>query len=504
MILNSYSGKVRRYYRNGKEYFSAPMTLIVPGVLSGSKGPGYYSPEEVAKTPEIWNNIPIVVYHPTRNGNAVSASDPDILPKHIGKLTQAVYRGKLIAIGEFDGEATKREDPRVYEALNKGVPMELSTGLYTDSIPAPTGSKDYRTGKAYSWVAKGFKPDHLAILPDQNGACSIKDGCGMLVNTFCPTGKGGGWKNGDSSSNKLVVKSEEKFNDLMTVSKTGSHKGKKVDDLRDFGEDKFDDAGDPLPRSRTRNSSEVSNQSSDKDRNMEDRAKNVDYLTTNCSCMKKENGKDILNLLDDDQVKDLRNAVENNLVLKSLIDNAMKGFRELYPDSPSTLNEMPAFIKKKKGAKEVPEEEEEEETEDEEVENKGKKKCTTNSNKRNSDMTIQEWLATAPPEAKAIWNSAVEVEKGERNRLADLLTSNSSSPEAAKEVYLTMDISKLRALESAMPKKAVANTKDSTDETPSFYFPGAVGGATTTNAEDAEPDVLPLPTINWSDLAKAK
>jgi hypothetical protein len=32
-------------------------------------------------------------------------------------------------------------------------------------------------------VARNYRPDHLAVLPDQRGACSLTDGCGVMVNT---------------------------------------------------------------------------------------------------------------------------------------------------------------------------------------------------------------------------------------------------------------------------------------------------------------------------------
>ena len=54
--------------------------------------------------------------------------------------------------------------------------MEVSTGLFTENVQA----NGVFGGKAYHAIATNYRPDHLAILPDQIGACSIEDGAGLL------------------------------------------------------------------------------------------------------------------------------------------------------------------------------------------------------------------------------------------------------------------------------------------------------------------------------------
>lgn len=65
------------------------------------------------------------------------------------------------------------------DALEAGRPMELSTGLFTQNEPAPAGATF--NGRPYDYVARNYRPDHLAVLPDQIGACSLADGCGVLA-----------------------------------------------------------------------------------------------------------------------------------------------------------------------------------------------------------------------------------------------------------------------------------------------------------------------------------
>lgn len=176
-------GRVRHVTKGGREYLVAPLTLIVPGVLNGSKGALYYPPEHVKRSAAAWNGTPLVVYHPTGPyGEHLSAGDPGVLDRQgVGFLQASSFDGKLRSEGWFDAERTKQVDPRVYQSLVQGKPIELSTGLFTDNEEAASGSVDPK-GRPYTHIAKGYKPDHLAVLPDQVGACSINDGCGVLVN----------------------------------------------------------------------------------------------------------------------------------------------------------------------------------------------------------------------------------------------------------------------------------------------------------------------------------
>jgi hypothetical protein len=119
IIVANLSGTSRRTSFNGRNYIVAPLSLIVPGVLNGSKGPLLYSADEVAATVDSWNGMPIVVRHPLVNGQPVSARRPDVLEKSkIGRVYEAkVEDGRLVAEGWFDVEAVKRVDTRILNAL---------------------------------------------------------------------------------------------------------------------------------------------------------------------------------------------------------------------------------------------------------------------------------------------------------------------------------------------------------------------------------------------------
>jgi len=177
-IITNFTGTIRHDTMEGKEYLVAPMIMITEGVHVGSNGALYYPKEELSKTPAVWNHKPVVVYHPQANGVNVSACDPVILTnRKIGVIMNTKYEeGKLKAEAWLDPERMKKVDDRILDSIEKNQMMELSTGVYTDN---ESEEGDWN-GEHYDAIARNYRPDHLALLPDLIGACSIEDGAGFL------------------------------------------------------------------------------------------------------------------------------------------------------------------------------------------------------------------------------------------------------------------------------------------------------------------------------------
>lgn len=163
---------------DGRKYLVAPMVMITEGVHAGSRGPLYYSKKELAKSASVWNTKPIVVYHPEKNGESVTACSPEILnSRAVGIILNTRFEdGKLKAEAWLDPDKVKKVDDRILLAVLNNRIMEVSTGLYREE----DDSIGTWNSVEYVGVAKGIKPDHLAILPDKIGACSIEDGAGLL------------------------------------------------------------------------------------------------------------------------------------------------------------------------------------------------------------------------------------------------------------------------------------------------------------------------------------
>lgn len=178
--------KARRVVKDGVEYLVADATLIntAYGILQGSKGPLRYTPEDTKAAVQQWNGVPLTVRHPYDpiTNEHLSAATPGVWDRQgIGVVRAASFDDrKLRAEAWFDVERTKRLDPRILNSLEQGKPVSLSTGLFTTNEPAPPDAN--WNGRSFTHYARQHKPDHLAILPDEKGACDIADGCGVLVN----------------------------------------------------------------------------------------------------------------------------------------------------------------------------------------------------------------------------------------------------------------------------------------------------------------------------------
>ena len=183
ITINSGIG-VRRETMGGREYLVAPVSMLVPGVLNGSKGPLLYLESEIVKNFRAWNLMPLTLDHPSDDkGQPVSARHPAILEKYglgfVFNVTTA--KGKLDGEAWFDIERADKLAPELIQRLESNQIIELSTGLVVDQKPVSNGGASYK-GKPYVAIAHNYRPDHLAILLHKKGACSCEDGCGVLVN----------------------------------------------------------------------------------------------------------------------------------------------------------------------------------------------------------------------------------------------------------------------------------------------------------------------------------
>ena len=165
---------------NGKEYLVAPVTMMVEGVHHGSHGPLLHPIAELGKFPASWNGIPVVINHPERDGVSISANAPEILERFaVGQVFNThVEDTKLKA--EVWLEEVRLMDcaPKLHTKVREGKPIEVSVGVFTVDEPVPG---DWN-GEYYDAIAKSHRPDHLALLTEVVGACSLKDGCGIRAN----------------------------------------------------------------------------------------------------------------------------------------------------------------------------------------------------------------------------------------------------------------------------------------------------------------------------------
>ena len=168
---------VRRDTMGGKEYLVCPIVMITEGVHNGTQGPMYYPPEELAKDVAAWNMKPIVVYHPQLGQ---SACQPEIINNRgVGFIFNTSWdddANKLRAEAWLEDTRLDEVDERIRVHLEESILMECSTGVYVDRhMEAGVWNEE-----SYDAIARNYRPDHLALLPDKAGACSIADGAGLL------------------------------------------------------------------------------------------------------------------------------------------------------------------------------------------------------------------------------------------------------------------------------------------------------------------------------------
>ena len=179
-------------YSDGREYLVCPAVMIRPGVLSANNGSILYGERLLKDRPGRWNGVPLTLNHPKdARGRMISAGDADARGFVIGRVDGVHYaRGGLRAAAWFDIDRTERLAPGLLERVNGGGPLEVSTGLVTRTVSVG----GVHRGRRFEKTLIGHDPDHLAVLTDEPGACSVRDGCGLVANSgigpggFQPTG----------------------------------------------------------------------------------------------------------------------------------------------------------------------------------------------------------------------------------------------------------------------------------------------------------------------------
>ena len=173
LLSANMSALVRQDELDGKEHLVVPVVLIVEGVTNGV----LYTRDELKKFPEAWNGRPVPIYHPIEGGKFVTANSPKERERRtVGNLYNCFYsNGKLKGEAWLDKAKLESISPETYNLLVNDQRVEVSTGLFYEKEVI---EGEYR-GKKYEGIVHNIRPDHLAVLPDQRGACSWDDGAGM-------------------------------------------------------------------------------------------------------------------------------------------------------------------------------------------------------------------------------------------------------------------------------------------------------------------------------------
>jgi hypothetical protein len=176
---SAYIPKIREY--SGKQYYVVPVVMMVEGVHNGSAGPIYHSIEVLSECVADWEFKPVTIHHPTNDdGEFISVQEEGILENwSVGFVSNAqIEDNKLKALAYLDIQKLSILSDETLSNIQNGKIMEVSVGIFTDNDEI----EGEWNGEHYTAIAKKHRPDHLALLPGETGACSVKDGCGVRVN----------------------------------------------------------------------------------------------------------------------------------------------------------------------------------------------------------------------------------------------------------------------------------------------------------------------------------
>lgn len=427
----------RRETIGGRDYVVADATILKVGVLNGSDGPLFYPLGEINQDVGVWNGYPVTAKHPQivlPDGKVVNASARS--PK-IANAFQigTVYNDRMV--GEerrvevwFDVQNSNRIDPRIVPAVLNGSPINVSTGIFTGKI---VENAQYN-GRSYTHRVRGIRPDHLAVLMDEPGACSVKDGCGVNV-----TNKANYPEACPYCNTRLEIDPDSGICNRCN---------KRVE---------------PLTNESTTSTQGVQNVNKEA---------LVQWLTTNCDCWKGEKGK-TLNSLDEEQLKGLKANAEGARALVLTIN----GLKEsgIHITEPSKIKEAVANMtaaEKKKWA----DEEEEAKKKLGKVSNTAGTTDTTQTQTITTKdqvlavlngMSVEERFNLLAPEGskeRQVLNSAKEVHERERVAVINKLTGHIKDETKRKAQILKLKDKDLPTLNEYLELLQVDGTQQTTNQ----------------------------------------
>ena len=222
----------------GHKHLVVPVVALVEMVLqsSTSENPELALAEEFGANPLSWNGRPVVVNHPEIDGEKVSASLPQIVDKEkIGEIYNTTLDDKKLKLEAWiDLERAENLGGTIYETvqrLQKGEEIiEVSTGLFSN-VEDKSGKFNEED---YQGIWRNVVPDHLAILSEGTGACSIEDGCGVPRSNAAAA-----CACDDDGSKSLFAKVKDKWN-MFRIAGTGMTDKAKRNFLSQAIRDKLD------------------------------------------------------------------------------------------------------------------------------------------------------------------------------------------------------------------------------------------------------------------------
>lgn len=176
------TNRLERRTLDGITYAVAPAVIVREMVLNGELLPE----KDISAFVDSWNGRPVVLRHPKRDGMAISANRVSVLEvSGMGIVLNCRMDGNRL-IGELWLNVGKCNELggdalTTLQRMERGEVVELSSAYFCDLEAIPGAFN----GNAYTGIQRNLRPDHVALLPDEVGACSVRDGCGTPRTNQC-------------------------------------------------------------------------------------------------------------------------------------------------------------------------------------------------------------------------------------------------------------------------------------------------------------------------------
>jgi len=208
---------LRRETLDGRDYIVAPVVILVEGVHNGTTGSLYYPRNAIQESTQFWNGVPVTHEHPMTGDTYISANAPAVVERQeVGRLFNVTFDpdgAKLRAEIWIDEKKADRVAHDALIAIISGANLEVSSGLFYET-DEQSGTWH---GENYDGTLSDFIPDHLALLPNDTGACSWEDGCGVRANQEAVMKKGTGIvKTAMDFIGRLTDKAKQEFSTSAT------------------------------------------------------------------------------------------------------------------------------------------------------------------------------------------------------------------------------------------------------------------------------------------------
>lgn len=171
------TAKAERITHSGREYLKVPVIAIKAGVLNGELVPA----EEIGRHVDSWAGRPVPIGHAyDEAGNPVTVNTPDRFAQSVAQFWNPRFEDDALKgeiwIDILKAKTLGGDALTALQRLEANQMTEVSTGYFRDIQPEP----GEHNGKPYQGIARNLRPDHLALLLGETGACSIADGCGAM------------------------------------------------------------------------------------------------------------------------------------------------------------------------------------------------------------------------------------------------------------------------------------------------------------------------------------